>query len=86
MTTLVFEMADINKLIEEIRTAKRFRSPQIRSMTRHAIRGALLNAEGQTEEEARKAGRVFFPSSSKLPAHIWCQSASRAQSWCIPDH
>ncbi len=35
-------------------------------MTRHAIRGALLNAEGQTEEEARKAGRVFFPSSSKI--------------------
>ncbi len=74
MTTLVFEMADINKLIEEIRTAKTF------SVTADQIYdpacypgGALLNAEGQTEEEARKAGRVFFPSSSKLPAHIWCQ-------------
>ncbi|WP_233146729.1 hypothetical protein [Enterobacter hormaechei] len=67
MTTLVFEMADINKLIEEIRTAKTF------SVTPDQIYdpacypgGALLNAEGQTEEEARKAGRVFFPSSSKI--------------------
>ncbi|MGC6761462.1 DUF3085 domain-containing protein, partial [Escherichia coli] len=67
MTTLVFEMADINKLIEEIRTAKTF------SVTADQISdpacypgGALLNAEGQTEEEARKAGRVFFPSSSKI--------------------
>ncbi|MGX4088737.1 hypothetical protein ACWJUB_23450, partial [Escherichia coli] len=67
MTTLVFEMADINKLIEEIRTAKTF------SVTADQIYdpacypgGALLNAEGQTEEEARKAGRVFFPSSSKI--------------------
>ncbi|HAJ7524078.1 TPA: hypothetical protein HNV69_21800 [Escherichia coli] len=58
MTTLVFEMADINKLIEEIRTAKTF------SVTADQIYdpacypgGALLNAEGQTEEEARKAGR-----------------------------
>ncbi|EAY2657443.1 DUF3085 domain-containing protein [Salmonella enterica subsp. enterica serovar Typhimurium] len=67
MTTLVFEMADINKLIEEIRTAKTF------SVTADQIYdpacypgGALLNAGGQTEEEARKAGRVFFPSSSKI--------------------
>ncbi len=30
------------------------------------LSGELLNAEGQTEEEARKAGRVFFPSSSKI--------------------
>lgn len=67
MTTLVFQMADIIKLIEEIRTAKSF------SVTEDQLYdpacypgGALLNAEGQTEEEARKAGRIFLPSSSKI--------------------
>ncbi len=79
-------MADINKLIEEIRTAKTFSVTADQIMTRHAIRGALLNAEGQTEEEARKAGRRFLSRSSKIASTHLVPSASRAQSWCIPDH
>lgn len=55
MTTLVFEMADINKLIEEIRTAKTF------SVTADQIYdpacypgGALLNAEGVSANDIRQ--------------------------------
>ena len=50
-------------------------------MTRHAIRGALLNAEGQTEEEARKAGRGFsFPHPQN------CQHTSGAKSAFAHSH
>ncbi|VCX04885.1 hypothetical protein BANRA_05403 [Escherichia coli] len=77
MTTLVFEMADINKLIEEIRTAKTFSVTPDQIMTRHAIRGALLNAEGQTEEEARKAGRVSFLILKIASTHLVPKCFSR---------
>ncbi len=82
MTTLVFEMADINKLIEEIRTPqKRFRSPQIRSMTRHAIRGSpSLTLRDRLKKRRVKLVGFSFPSSSKLPAHIWCQKCFSAHS------
>lgn len=86
MTTLVFEMADINKLIEEIRTAKTFSVTADQIYDPACYPGALLNAEGQTEEEARKAGRVSFPHPQNCQHTSGAKSASRAQSWCIPDH
>lgn len=87
MTTLVFEMADINKLIEEIRTAKTF------SVTPDQIYDPACypGEPSLTLRDRLKKRRVKLVGFSSLILKN-CQhtsgakSASRAQSWCIPDH
>ncbi len=74
VTTLVFEMADINKLIEEIRTAKTFSvtADQIYDPACYPGEPSLTLRDRLQKRRVKLVG-FSFPHPQKLPAHIWCQ-------------
>ncbi|MBX0104098.1 DUF3085 domain-containing protein, partial [Salmonella enterica subsp. enterica serovar Typhi] len=72
MTTLTFEIAGVKKLLEELRSAKRFNATieQLFEPSNYPG-GTPLNEEGKTEVEMNQTGGIFWPSSKHIdPARL----------------